>query len=289
MADCGCSTKNFTPAENKEASPFKDRILFQLCAKSKEAREAWYREGIPSIGPLYDAKCNMQKEVQQRTKLCATMEERSCVYSDVRTSLKHQRASLFSHSSKAWEISVCATTCGRCHCLKSTGPFGSVDSSLLLTCYINHKLKQTLLRRDWWNSWQLCCQNPSRKKRSSLMFPLLQKRSTMLLYIVCICHVQFGMKQWNLRANDALNCWWVRCARAYPFAFFTFFNYERTQLFRGKLVWGRQPTGHMHNLTWPSIVVLTFFSANFPWKEYPLVFLLDKFVPKHLFVIFDQK
>ena len=71
--------KTLSQLKTKKPHRFKDKILSQLCVKSKEAREAWYREGRPPNGPLYDAKCNLRREVQQRTKLCAAMEERSRV------------------------------------------------------------------------------------------------------------------------------------------------------------------------------------------------------------------
>ena len=71
--------KTLPQLKTKKPHRFKDRILSQLCAKSKEARETWYKEGKPPNGPLYDAKCNMRREVRQRTKFCAAMEERRSV------------------------------------------------------------------------------------------------------------------------------------------------------------------------------------------------------------------
>ena len=63
----------------KKSHNFRDRTLFQLCAESKEAWRVWCVEGRPSSGPLYDAKCALRREVRQRIKLCAAMEERKRV------------------------------------------------------------------------------------------------------------------------------------------------------------------------------------------------------------------
>ena len=50
-------------------------------------------EGRPSSGPLYDAKCALRREVQQRKKLCAAMEERKGV---------QRRENFFSANSHLW-------------------------------------------------------------------------------------------------------------------------------------------------------------------------------------------
>ena len=63
----------------KKVSRFKDKTLFQLCAKSKTAWEAWKDGRRPNEGPLYKAKCSTLKEVKKRIKLCSAMEERKRV------------------------------------------------------------------------------------------------------------------------------------------------------------------------------------------------------------------
>ena len=63
----------------KKVNRFKDKTLFQLCAKSKTAWEVWRDGGRPNEGPLYKAKCFTRKEVKKRIKLCSAMEERKKV------------------------------------------------------------------------------------------------------------------------------------------------------------------------------------------------------------------
>ena len=71
--------KTLPQLKTRKPHRFKDRILSQLCARSKEAQETWYRKGKPLSGAIYNAKCNMWREVQQRTRFCAAMEERRLV------------------------------------------------------------------------------------------------------------------------------------------------------------------------------------------------------------------
>ena len=92
----------------KKAHKFRDRTLSQLCVNSKEAWRVWCEEGRPPSGPLYDAKCALQREVRQRMKFCAAMEERKRVQR--RENL--QLTSSFLYSTEAWKISVCTSTRG---------------------------------------------------------------------------------------------------------------------------------------------------------------------------------
>ena len=63
----------------QKTNKYRDRTLFQLCVRSKEAWKAWNNEGRPETGPLYEAKSTLTRQVRQRVKFCAAMEERKRV------------------------------------------------------------------------------------------------------------------------------------------------------------------------------------------------------------------
>ena len=72
-------------------------------------------------------------------------------------SLENQRASSFSHSSNALEISVCTTTCGQCHCLRSIRP---LEAWIHHFCWLAKSQVQTNPALEGLiNGRQLCCQH----------------------------------------------------------------------------------------------------------------------------------
>ena len=56
-----------------------DKILTQLCAKSKKVWNEWNDGGRPTSGHFYDAKCSLNAEVRKRVKLCTALDERKRV------------------------------------------------------------------------------------------------------------------------------------------------------------------------------------------------------------------
>ena len=67
----------FKPKKFKRS--FADKVLTQICAKSKSTWKDWDKAGRPSSGPLYDSKCSLRADVRKRVKLCVAMNERKQV------------------------------------------------------------------------------------------------------------------------------------------------------------------------------------------------------------------
>ena len=75
-----CTAEELLPRfKPKKKRSFADKVLTQICAKSKSTWKDWDKAGRPSSGPLYDSKCSLRADVRKRVKLCVAMNERKQV------------------------------------------------------------------------------------------------------------------------------------------------------------------------------------------------------------------
>jgi len=57
--------------EERSIARWKDEVLNNLCAQSRDAREVWIETGRPSSGPEFGEKCRLRHEVSKRVRSCA--------------------------------------------------------------------------------------------------------------------------------------------------------------------------------------------------------------------------
>ena len=72
LVECGLQTLPLT--NGRKSHRWKDEVLNNLCALSKNARKVWVKVGRPPSGPEFDEKCRLRREVWKR--FCAGKAER---------------------------------------------------------------------------------------------------------------------------------------------------------------------------------------------------------------------